>query len=164
MEKEEEVLADWGLERNDFEEDLYDEDIDITPFIGEKCCKWITEAYSLTANGMPTKSFSLVLDGDPAPDQSSKLFEIVKEDAAWQVALLQRYSEESLDLTFTAIRRGGIFFSKVFPQAIQDIVQGISFVQCKLYFLRVCGPLGSPKRALRHVRGVIALRRNTATC
>lgn len=128
--KDKNVLGDWGLEKNADEEDTYNEDS--TQKIGERCCKWITEAH-LAANSMPAKSFSLVLNGDPAPHQSAELFEIVKEDAAWQVALSQWYLEKSLDLTFQEVRRGGIFYSEVFPQAIQDIVDGKSFVRCKSY-------------------------------
>ena len=50
------------------------------------CCRWITEALVLAANGMPAESFSLLLNGDDAPDQSSVLFDIVREDAARHVA------------------------------------------------------------------------------
>jgi len=147
-------LTDWGLERIADEEDLFDREA--TQKVGERCCKWITEAHHLIANGMPAGSFSLTLDGDPALDQSSELFEIVKKDAAWQTALSQRYAEESLDLTFDKIRRGGIFFSEVFPQAIQDIVEGKCFVRCKYSFLRFCDLLLRTNRAFRHDRIVKA--------
>lgn len=55
------------------DEDLFDRDA--TDKIGDHCCNWIAEAYALTANAMPANSFTLVLDGDPAPDQSAELFE-----------------------------------------------------------------------------------------
>ena len=131
-------MFDWALERTAYADDLVDRDV--TQKLGERCCKWITEAHHLIANGMPAGSFSLTLDGDPAPDQSTDLFELVKEDAAWQTALSQRYAEESWDLTFIQIRRGGIFFSEVFPQAIQDIVEGKSFVRCKFLLPEVLEP------------------------
>ncbi|KAL9594825.1 MAG: hypothetical protein Q9219_006816 [cf. Caloplaca sp. 3 TL-2023] len=74
-------------------------------FSGRQCaigmtmdfCKWIDEAWALSANGMPENSSSLVRDGDCAPDlsaeesleKSSHVFDIIKEDAAWQVAQTQ---------------------------------------------------------------------------
>lgn len=94
-------------------------------------CRWITEAYSaLPSNGMPAHSFSLVFDGDPALDQSSAVFEMVKEDAAWQVAQAQWYTDQSLSPSFLATRRGGYYLSEVFPRAINDIVKGTSSITC----------------------------------
>ena len=51
-------------------------------FLSKSCSRWIIEASTLTARGMPIESFSLLFDGDPAPDQSWKLLESVKENAA----------------------------------------------------------------------------------
>ena len=106
-------------------------------YIGRICCRWITEASALSAHGMPAESFSLVLDGDPAPDQSSEVFEIVKEDAAWQVAQIQWYTDQSLSPGFVTTRRGGFYMSDVFPRAINDIVAGKSFIRCNF-------PTGNP--------------------
>lgn len=50
--------------------------------VGVPFGKWITETSALFTNGMPIHSFSLVFEGDPAPDQSSVLFETVKISAA----------------------------------------------------------------------------------
>ena len=83
--------------------------------IGRKCCQWITEASALSSSGMPSGSFSLVLDGDPAPDQSSALFEVVKDDAAWQVAQAQWFTDHSIDVEFPSSRLGAVHSSKVFP-------------------------------------------------
>ncbi|KAL8927295.1 MAG: hypothetical protein Q9208_002472 [Pyrenodesmia sp. 3 TL-2023] len=94
-------------------------------------CRWITEAYSaLPSNGMPAHSFSLVFDGDPAPGQSSAVFEMVKEGAAWQVAQAEWYTEQSLSPAFLARRKGGYYMSEVYPRAINDIVRGTSFITC----------------------------------
>ncbi|KAL8758320.1 MAG: hypothetical protein Q9199_001576 [Rusavskia elegans] len=121
-----------------------------TVLIGQSCCRWITEASVLSAKGMPAHSFSLVLDGDPAPDQSSVLFQRVKEDAAWQVAQAQWYSDQSLSPGFIATRSGGFYMSEVFPQAISDIVNGKSFISCNF----PTGNLHDPRRVLdmnRHI-------------
>ena len=100
--------------------------------ISKSCCRWITEASAMFTNDMPVGSFSLVLDGDPAPDQGSKWFEILKEDAAWQIANTQWCIDQSLTLnSSTATITGrGFFLSEVFPQAINDIVEGRSFIRC----------------------------------
>lgn len=97
---------------------------------GHLCCDWNTEAYALTANGMPTNAYSLILDGDPALQQSADLFETVRADAAWQVAQLQWYNEKASPPGFTEIKNGGIYFSDCFPRAITEIVEGKSIVRC----------------------------------
>ncbi|KAL8840901.1 MAG: hypothetical protein Q9170_001165 [Blastenia crenularia] len=127
----------------------------LSPNFSKSCCSWITEASALFANGMPARSFSLVLDGDPAPDQSSEMFEILKEDAAWQVAQLQWYTDQSSRPGFTkpgffSERYATFYLSDAFPQAINDIVEGNSFMSCNF----PTGDLFDPKRVLdrnRHV-------------
>ena len=57
-----------------------------TDLISNSIGDWLTEALALSAAGMPAQSFTLVFDGNPALEQSSALFEIVKWDASWQVA------------------------------------------------------------------------------
>ncbi|KAK2776381.1 hypothetical protein CKAH01_12435 [Colletotrichum kahawae] len=48
---------------------------------------WVVEAMALLPAGMPAKSFSLLLDGDPAPTLCSEIFQcIVQRDVAWQLA------------------------------------------------------------------------------
>ena len=101
----------------------------LTAAFGSSLCRWITEAMALSASGMPEGVFSLVLDGEPAPDQSSKLFEQVKEDAAWQVAHVQHRIRRAGKYTFRE-RCSSIYLSNVFPQAINDIVEGKSFIRC----------------------------------
>ncbi|KAI4665268.1 uncharacterized protein J4E78_002728 [Alternaria triticimaculans] len=48
---------------------------------------WVKEAMCLPELGMPHGSFTLVLDGDPCPELSSRAFRIVQRDVAWQTAL-----------------------------------------------------------------------------
>ena len=108
--------------------------------IGKICCNWITEVYALYERGMPIKSFSLLVDGDAAPDQSSVVFDRVLQDAAWQVAQIRWYTENSLNLGFTQLRTGGIYFSDNFPQHIDDIANGTSPVRCNFPIGEVYDP------------------------
>ncbi|CAO1604243.1 hypothetical protein XANCAGTX0491_007806 [Xanthoria calcicola] len=119
--------------------------------ISDSCCRWITEASGLAAKGMPAHSFSLVLDGDPAPDKSSELFERVKEAAAWQVAQAQWYSDQSPSPGFIVMREDWIYRSEVFPQAINDIVNGKSFISCNF----PTGTLHDPRAVLNMNRHIV---------
>ncbi len=119
--------------------------------ISESCCRWITEASGLSAKGMPAHSFSLVLDGDPAPDKSSELFERMKEAVAWQVAQAQAYPDQSPSLGFIATRSAWIYRCGVFPQAINDIVNGTSFISCNF----PTGTLHDPRAVLNMNRHLV---------
>ena len=105
-------------------------------------CGWLTEALALHAAGMPAQSFSLVFDGDPVPEQSSALFEIVKLDAAWQVAFDQwqqripRIRSDHDWMTRYNYQQGVHRFD-AFPSLITKIVDGNSFIRCNF-------PLGGP--------------------
>ena len=113
-------------------------------WMSEIFCRWVTEASALSAHGMPDRSFSLVFDGDPAPDQSSDLFELVKEDAVWQVAQADWYTRHSSSQGFERTRQRSLYKSEVFPQAINDIVEGKSCISCNF----PTGNLHDPQRVL----------------
>lgn len=49
--------------------------------------EWIAEAAALPSLGMPKDSFTLILDGEPLPDKSTDIFNVVRQDAAVQSAL-----------------------------------------------------------------------------
>ncbi|KAL8885505.1 MAG: hypothetical protein Q9215_006645 [Flavoplaca cf. flavocitrina] len=128
-------------------------------WVSESFCRWITEASALSAHGMPDRSFSLIFDGDPAPDQSSDLFELVKEDAVWQVAEADWYTSHSSSQGFEGIRQRSHYKSEVFPQAINDIVEGKSCIRCNF----PTGKLHHPQRVLdmtRHITYEPTGRRN----
>jgi len=57
---------------------------------------WVKEAMSLPELGMPHGSFTLVLDGDPCPELSSRAFRIVQRDVIWQTALDTCYARGHL--------------------------------------------------------------------
>jgi hypothetical protein len=53
---------------------------------------WVMEALALPSLGMPEGSYALVLDGNPTPEHTSKVFRVVQRDVAWQAALDLAYS------------------------------------------------------------------------
>ena len=103
--------------------------------IGDSFSQWITEALALSAAGMPPNAFSLVFDGHPTLEQSFNVFEIVKLDAAFQIAKdlqEERWPETLLDdgdLNDDFIR---FYFAKfeAFPQVIRDVIEGRSNISC----------------------------------
>lgn len=100
-------------------------------YIIDTMAAWLTEASVLPNKGMPAGSFSLIFDGTPSPTQSSALFERIKEAAAWQVAQMQWYADHgqthNLEDKCTILPT---YWSEAFPQVINDIVMGTSFVSC----------------------------------
>lgn len=86
---------------------------------------WIIEALALVPAGMPPGSFTLVLDGDPAPEQCTKLFQQVHRDAAWQKALLESFDRGILpEFAYHDKRRLDGYVFEDFPQALRDIARG----------------------------------------
>ena len=98
--------------------------------IGRYAGRWITEASALFTNGMPAHAFSMILDGNTAPDQSGIMFDILKEEAAWQVAQSQWYAKKSLHPGLLVVRAGGHYRSEAFPRVISTIVEGNSWIRC----------------------------------
>lgn len=117
----------------DFEEDCGE-------LFTDRCCKWITEASALSANGMPTGAFNLTLDGDPALEQCTQLFERMQDAAAWQVAQAQWYDEQAFNPGFVSRKIQGIYYSEAFPQAIRDMTAGNSFLHCNFLIGDQCDP------------------------
>jgi hypothetical protein len=91
---------------------------------------WMREALALPAKGMPAGSFTMVFDGNPYLGQSPEVFEMVKLDAAWQVAQDLWYARHSITPNIATRLRGSIWISEAFPQAISDIVDGRSSIRC----------------------------------
>ncbi|MCJ1323697.1 hypothetical protein MMC10_000358 [Thelotrema lepadinum] len=98
--------------------------------VGNSFSVWIKETLGLYDAGMPIESFSLVFDGDSDPDQSSAVFEIVKQAATWQEALDQWFKQKSLDPTFQERRQNLCYQSERFPQAVRSMVEGRSPIRC----------------------------------
>ncbi|KAF1847074.1 uncharacterized protein K460DRAFT_281411 [Cucurbitaria berberidis CBS 394.84] len=97
---------------------------------GRCIAPWIMEALALGRLGMPPESFTLILDGQPTPDKSAQVFEIVQRDAAWQAAFEKCWYEKTNPPDWFRMRRTQSFIMRGFPEAIHDIVYGHSIVQC----------------------------------
>lgn len=93
--------------------------------ITQRVALWVVEALALVPAGMPAGSFTLVLDGDPAPAQSAQLFQRVQRDAAWQTALSESFNRGLLpDMTYVDKRSRGGYMYEDFPQAMREISKG----------------------------------------
>ncbi|KAI8179645.1 hypothetical protein K4K51_003419 [Colletotrichum sp. SAR 10_75] len=99
---------------------------------------WVIEALALEPAGMPSGSFSLLLDGQPVPWQCTQVFQlIVQRDAAWQAAWLLSLDRGILPSLSWFDRKGELRGSRVpdlpsekWPQALRDIAEGSSIVRC----------------------------------
>ena len=98
--------------------------------IGYAFGPWIEEALALPEAGMPFHSFSLVFDGNPNPDQSSEVFDMVKHNAAYQVAADEWFMQNSMEPTVRERKSNGHWRFEAFPQAIKDMIEGKSFIRC----------------------------------
>ena len=113
--------------------------------------EWLTEALALSAAGMPAQSFTLVIDGQPAPIQSSAVFEIVKWDAAWQLAFDQWEQSRPPIQNYADWRKTGEKYPHkfdAFPQTIMDIMEGSSFIRCTFPLGEPCDLKGDAQRLL----------------
>lgn len=93
--------------------------------------EWIVEAHLLLSLGMPQESFTLVLDGEPTPEKSTTVFDIIQRDIAWQTALDISYKRGSLPTPSWADRRTQIgYMYEALPALIKDISQDSSLIRC----------------------------------
>lgn len=106
---------------------------------------WVAEALALEDAGMPTASFTLVLDAEPAPQLAAEVFQrIVRRDAAWQSAWEEYHKRREgggegllpwpvrrseIEVNQTGQSYSGYFFED-FPRALQDVAAGSSVVRC----------------------------------
>ena len=128
--------------RSDFEDETKKELQSLE--IGRSFSIWIEEALALFDNGMPSRSYTLVFDGDPLPGLSSLIFDVINEDAAWQEALDEWYKQHSITPTVKDRRKHSCYYSERFPQAVRDIVQGTSFIRCNF-------PIGGTSWAAKEI-------------
>jgi hypothetical protein len=91
------------------------------------------EASRLPALGLPSHSFTLVIDGEPIPTASTRVFDVLQRDAVWQLAYEGSVNDPSIRPTppgWLQIRESKAFIMEGFPEALGDISQGISLVKC----------------------------------
>lgn len=93
--------------------------------ITSNVARWVIEALALVPAGMPPGSFTLVLDGNPAPEQSTQFFQRIHRDAAWQTALGESFDRGILPKpAYHDRRRMEVYIYEDFPQALKDISRG----------------------------------------
>ncbi|KAF6840977.1 hypothetical protein CMUS01_03750 [Colletotrichum musicola] len=112
----------------------------ITRNIGQ----WIVEALALGPAGMPPSSFTVLLDGQPVPQQCAQIFQLtIQRDASWQAAWIESLSRGILPELSWFDRRchtSGMWQTRVcvypgykyecLPQALRDIAENKSIVRC----------------------------------
>jgi hypothetical protein len=91
---------------------------------------WIVECLRLPSLGMPEGSFTLVLDGNPIPDKTAEVFQVVQRDVAWQKALDLCYARDLLPYTWLDRRFRCGFIYDALPNALRDISQESSLIRC----------------------------------
>jgi hypothetical protein len=67
--------------------------------------RWTFETLDLQTHGMPSDVFHLTLDGNPIPEKTSQVFEVVQHDAAFQAALEICYNRGTFPRPSWAERR-----------------------------------------------------------
>jgi hypothetical protein len=84
--------------------------------------RWMVEAAALYSLTMPHDSFTLTFDGNPVPEESSKVFDVVLRDAAWQSAMDECYSRGWLPSPswFERRRRVGYIYEDL-PQILKEL-------------------------------------------
>ena len=100
-------------------------------FIIKYLGRWLAEAVSLAADGMPSDSFKLTLDADGAPDLCAAIFqEVVQNAAARQSAIKIFYARNPSLENLADMRRTSMYVFAGFPKAVNDITNGNSCIQC----------------------------------
>jgi hypothetical protein len=66
-----------------------------TQFITKEVARWLAEGMELPSLGTPDGSFTMTLDGNPLPELTARVFNMVQRDAMWQTALDLRYNRDA---------------------------------------------------------------------
>ncbi|CAH0027867.1 unnamed protein product, partial [Clonostachys rhizophaga] len=83
---------------------------------------WLVEALALPSAGMPPGSFSLVIDGEPAPDQASEIFQaFMQRPAALQAAFDEASARGYFGKTLSFLERvfHPCYLLEDFPRAME---------------------------------------------
>lgn len=91
---------------------------------------WMMEALELPGLGMPQDAISLTPECDALPERSRPVFEIVKQDAAWQTAFEERSLAGGLYWNWMNVRICAAYIAPGFPDALRRITRGTSLVKC----------------------------------
>ena len=94
---------------------------------------WIMEALRLPSLGMPTNAFTLVIDGEETPTNSTRVFDILQRDAARQLAYDECIGDRSKlpnQHSWLKIRDNEAYIMNGFPEALRAMHDGTSPVKC----------------------------------
>ncbi|KAF5846217.1 hypothetical protein GGP41_003602 [Bipolaris sorokiniana] len=124
---QERYLDDWCYQGVDSMQNDRLQASEVSQLVGN----WMVEALALPSLGMPEGSFTLVLDGDPIPEHTSKVFRIMQRDAAWQAALGLCCSRGLLPKP-SSRQRGynSCFIFEGFPEVMQTLSTTSSLIRC----------------------------------
>ena len=101
--------------------------VDVTRSVGS----WIIEAMMLPTLGMPDGSYSLVLDGNPLPEHTSKIFRILQRDASWRIAMDTLHAKGHFaDTSWLRRRRHPGFLYRDLPHVIRTLSAEASPIRC----------------------------------
>ena len=107
----------------------------------DSIARWIMEALRLPELGMPPNAFSLLLECDGLPNRSRQIFDIVKQDAAWQTALERWIAGRTSGLVpwqWMYVRGSGAYIAQGFPDAVRSLIDGDSLVKCDFELDNAC--------------------------
>ncbi|CAA9959436.1 hypothetical protein PTMSG1_02854 [Pyrenophora teres f. maculata] len=78
---------------------------------------------------MPAQAFTLVLDGNPTPEATSRVFEIAQRDAEWQTAFMEAFPPQNVDhgsAGWGKMVANHSYVMRGFPEAIRGITENTS--------------------------------------
>ncbi|CAE7022156.1 hypothetical protein P3342_004985 [Pyrenophora teres f. teres] len=111
---------------------------------------WIAEALLLPTLGMPKDAFTLILDGSPTPDHTSRvLSSVIQRDLAWQTALDISYTRGLLPKPSWLHRRTRIgYMYEGLPDAMHKLSKESSLIRTNFDFNMPRFDVDSPSQDL----------------
>ncbi|CAA9959660.1 hypothetical protein PTMSG1_03076 [Pyrenophora teres f. maculata] len=113
-------------------------------------CMWIAEALLLPTLGMPKDAFTLILDGGPTPDHTSRVVSsVIQRDLAWQTALDISYTRGLLPKPSWLDRRTCIgYMYEGLPDAMHKLSKESSLIRTNFDFNMPRFDVDSPSQDL----------------
>ncbi|KAH6876278.1 hypothetical protein BKA58DRAFT_310657 [Alternaria rosae] len=120
-------------------------------YVSRAVAKWMAEASTLPSLGMPEGSFKLTFECDSAPEETTRVFDIIQRDAAWQTAMDLSYARHLLPQPDWRMRRlRNAYVYETFPELLEQVTNGDHpFIHCDFQPGTVC----DPEEIMRERRG-----------
>jgi hypothetical protein len=99
-------------------------------YVTRTIAPWVMEALALPSLGMSAEAFTLSFDGDPLPERTAQVFEVIQRDVAWQDAYEAHGLEKQIDWFKTRKSTYTCYIMSGLPQAMRHITSGVSIVKC----------------------------------